>query len=56
LIGFLAVSAVMVGLTFVPIAPVQANDELVPANGGNQRSTERGSDGIFVIHESYRCA
>jgi len=33
LIGFLAVSAVMVGLTFVPIAPVQANDELVPANG-----------------------
>jgi pimeloyl-ACP methyl ester carboxylesterase len=23
----------MVGLTFVPIAPVQANDELVPANG-----------------------
>ena len=33
LIGVLAVSAVMVGLTFVPIAPVQANDELVPANG-----------------------
>jgi hypothetical protein len=23
----------MVGLTFVPIAPVQANDELVPASG-----------------------
>jgi pimeloyl-ACP methyl ester carboxylesterase len=33
LIGVVAVSAVMVGLTFVPIAPVQANDELVPANG-----------------------
>ena len=33
LIGVLAVSAVMVGLTFVPIAPVQANDELVPASG-----------------------
>jgi pimeloyl-ACP methyl ester carboxylesterase len=33
LIGVVAVSAVMVGLTFVPIAPVQANDELVPASG-----------------------
>jgi pimeloyl-ACP methyl ester carboxylesterase len=33
LIGVVAVSAVMVGLTFVPIAPVQANDELIPASG-----------------------
>ncbi len=33
LVGVVAVAAVMVGLTFVPIAPVQANDELVPANG-----------------------
>jgi len=33
LIGVLAVSAVMVGLTFAPIAPVQANDELVPVSG-----------------------
>ena len=33
LFGFVAVAAVMVGLTFVPIAPVQANDELVPTSG-----------------------
>ncbi len=33
LVGVVAVAAVMVGLTIVPIAPVQANDELVPANG-----------------------
>jgi len=33
LVGVVAVTAVMVGLTFVPIAPVQANDELVPASG-----------------------
>ena len=33
LVGVVAVATVMVGLTFVPIAPVQANDELVPANG-----------------------
>ncbi|MSZ89651.1 MAG: alpha/beta fold hydrolase, partial [Actinobacteria bacterium] len=33
LVGVVAVSAVMVGLTFVPISPVQANDEFVPAAG-----------------------
>lgn len=33
LVGVVAVAAVMVGLTFVPIAPVQANDELVPTSG-----------------------
>ena len=49
LIGVVAVSAVMVGLTFVPIAPVQANDELVPANGNPAVALSIDSDDVTCV-------
>ena len=49
LIGVVAVSAVMVGLTFVPIAPVQANDELVPASGNPTVALSIDSDDVTCV-------
>ena len=49
LVGVVAVLAVMVGLTFVPISPAQANDEFVPAVGNPEVALSIDPDDVTCV-------